>query len=180
MINKIAVKRYADAFVGLTKERVGLKRGLADMIAFRDLLKGETGLGKFLSSQQISYAEKAGFIDQVFGADLTEEFREFLKLLLRKGRIGAIADMIDYALLTYSQEGAIEVSIASAFALEAEEERLLERKLEEKFKKKFKYCVGIKPGLLGGVQVTIGNTVIDGSVRRRLDELKEKLAALRV
>jgi len=56
----------------------------------------------------------------------------------------------------------------------------IKKGLESKLNKKLKLVVGLDPGLLGGVQVTIGNTVIDGSVRRRLDDLKEKLETVRV
>ena len=58
--------------------------------------------------------------------------------------------------------------------------REIKNNLEDKFKKKFKLYINLDGSLLGGIQVVIGNTVLDGSVRRRLDDLKEKLKALRV
>ena len=52
--------------------------------------------------------------------------------------------------------------------------------LENKYRKKFKLYVDLDASLLGGVRITMGNKVIDGSVRRRLEDLKEKLTAVRL
>ena len=43
-----------------------------------------------------------------------------------------------------------------------------------------RFYIDLDGSLLGGVQVVIGNTIIDGSVRKRLDELKEKLTTIRM
>jgi F0F1-type ATP synthase delta subunit len=57
----------------------------------------------------------------------------------------------------------------------------IEDKLEEKLQKKFKFYIDLDADLMGGVQVIFGNnTIIDGSVRKRLADLKEKLRGVRV
>jgi len=56
----------------------------------------------------------------------------------------------------------------------------IKAKLEEKLGKKMHLYLDLDPDLLGGVQIKIGNILIDGSVRRRLDELKQKLMTIQV
>jgi F0F1-type ATP synthase delta subunit len=53
--------------------------------------------------------------------------------------------------------------------------------LENKLHKKFKFYIDVDADLLGGVQVIMGDdTIIDGSVKKRLSDLKEKLRGVRV
>ena len=179
--DEIIVKRYADAFMGFLEENVGIEKGLRDFKDLKDaVIRNNPEFMHFLLSQEITYTEKCGFIDEVVKDGFSEELREFLKLLIRKDRINKLADIMEYIRTAYSYIGEEDVLLKTSFPLDIELIKTIEEKLQKKSAKKLKFYIDLDGELLGGVQVIVRNTVIDGSVRRRLDELKEKLMAIRV
>lgn len=78
--------------------------------------------------------------------------------------------------LKNAYEGQADAAIESAFPLADEELLNLLASLEAKFSIKLKPIVTINPDLIGGVRVAVGDQVLDGSVKGRLDAMKAALA----
>lgn len=181
MRDEIVVKRYADAFIAYVKEGSGLEKAFLDLKNLKDIvIHDNPEFLELLKNPGIEYAEKCEFIDSVLSKDFCEELRHFLKLLLDKGRIDKIPDIAEYIRVRYSYGEKTEAFLKTAFAPDPELIKTIQARLEAKFKKKFSFYIDLDSSLLGGVRVVFGNTVIDGSLRRRLDELKEQLMAVRV
>jgi len=180
MRNRIIVKRYVEAFIAYVKETSGMDRAVEDFMNISKILADTPEFLKFLQAPEITDHQKEDFIDKVSGNYFSQEFVQFLKLLLEKSRIELFPGVIKYVIDTYSHGDEAEALFKTAFPLDHKSVDKIKKGLESKLNKKLKLVVGLDPGLLGGVQVTIGNTVIDGSVRRRLDDLKEKLETVRV
>ena len=68
-----------------------------------------------------------------------------------------------------------EALIRTSYPLELELIKKIQDAIENKFGRKFKFYIELDSRLLGGVQIIIGNTVIDGSVRKRLNDLRQSL-----
>jgi F-type H+-transporting ATPase subunit delta len=79
--------------------------------------------------------------------------------------------------LKNAREGAADALIVSAFPLEGEQLNDLVASLERKFQRKLKATVEIDPSLIGGVRVTVGDEVLDTSVRARLASMQTALTA---
>ncbi len=180
MIEKIIVKRYAEAFIAYVKDSIGIEKALEDLKNFKDVLRENPDLPEFLKSPEITHREKCQVIDKVLNEDFSQEIGHLLKLLLEKGRIEKIKDIIEYIRITYSHKGESEVLLKTTFPLDLAVIKNIENKLEKKFNRKFKFYIDLDASLLGGLQITIGNTVMDGSVKRRLGELQEKLETIRI
>ena len=180
MIEKIIVERYAEAFIGYVKNTIGIKKALDDLVKLRGILRENPQLLEFLKSPEITYKEKCRVIDKILNEDFPQEISHFLKLLLDKGRIEKIKDIIEYLRISYSHRGESEVLLKTTFPLDLAVIKNIESKLEKKFNRKFKFYIDLDASLLGGLQIILGNTVIDGSVRRRLEELREKLRTVRI
>ncbi len=178
--DRIVVKRYADAFWGYARKNIGPERCLNDLRNLRTIMRDHSEFKQFLDNLDMTYSEKCNLIDKVLSEDFSKEIRQFLKLLLEKERIDKLTDIIEYLRAAYSHEGETEVLLKTSYALDVDLIKKIEAGLEHKFKKKFRFYIDLDGSLLGGVQVIIGNTVIDGSIRRRLDELKEKLKLIRI
>jgi F-type H+-transporting ATPase subunit delta len=179
--DEIIVKRYADAFMGYLKENIGQEKGSQELKALREtVIRDNPEFMQFLESQEITYTEKCNLIDKIVRDGFSEEIRELLKLLLRKGRINKLADIMEYIRINYSYMGQEDVLLKTSFPLDVELIKTIENRLTGKFKKRFKFFIDLDGELLGGVQVIIRNTILDGSVRHRLDGLKEKLMTIRV
>jgi len=180
MMERLVVKRYAEAFMDFSAGSIGLKKALQDFKNLKFLIQMNKGFLEILQSLDVSYSEKCSFIDQVLDDNFSKEFGQFLKLLLAKQRINKIIDIVDYARVAYSHLGETEAVLRTSFPLDLDLIKEIRARLEKKFNRKFRFFIDLDGSLLGGVQVIIGNTIIDGSVRRRLIDLKEKLLGVRV
>lgn len=180
MKEKILEKRYAEAFLSFAKESVGIEKAVEELKDIKIIICGNPEMEEFLYNLEITHAEKREFIDKVFMGVFSNETRHFLKFLLEKKRIEHLIGICDYVRVKYSHGEALEVLLRTSYPLELELIRKIKIKLGEKFRKKINLFLELDPNLLGGIQVRIGNTIIDGSVRRRLEELKEKLMTLQV
>ncbi|MDD5072196.1 MAG: ATP synthase F1 subunit delta [Candidatus Omnitrophica bacterium] len=181
MSDRAVARRYADGFLAFAKDTIGTKKGLEEIISFGEILNENPELSKFLENPEITCAEKSGFVDAAFKSILSIETRDFIKLIIEKRRSEEAVDIADEAKILYRREMGIEKAvIKSAKPLPQDIVRMIKDRLEGKFEKKLEFEIAIDPGLLGGVQATVGNIVIDGSVKRKLYELKEYLMESKV
>jgi F-type H+-transporting ATPase subunit delta len=84
---------------------------------------------------------------------------------------------VQFEELKNAREGAADALIVSAFPLEGAQLNDLVASLERKFKRKLKPVVEVDPSLIGGVRVTVGDEVLDTSVRARLASMQTALTA---
>ncbi|MCX5706801.1 MAG: ATP synthase F1 subunit delta [Candidatus Omnitrophica bacterium] len=181
MRDRIIVKRYAEAFAGFAREGSGLEKVLGELKNLKNVVINENpDFLELLHGPAVPFSEKCDFIDRVLAEGFSLEVRQLLKLLLEKGRIDKLLGIMEYLRLTYSHGREEEALLKTAFPLDLKLIREIEERLERKLKKKLKFYIDLDPSLLGGVQVVVGNTIIDGSVRKQLDELGEKLMAIKV
>jgi len=179
-MKQIIAKRYAEAFLGNAQESVGRQKAVEELKSLKIILYSNPDFADFLYNPDITAQEKLGVIDRVLGSYFSEALRFFLRLLIEKGRIALIADICDYIRVTYSHGETVEAVLKTSYPLDLGLIESLKLKLEFKFQKELNLFLELDASLLGGVQVRVGNKVIDGSVRRRLEELKEKLKAVQV
>jgi F-type H+-transporting ATPase subunit delta len=178
--DKAVVSRYAEAFLSFTRANCGIDKALKDLIIVKNVIRDNPGFGDLMNNPEISYVEKCTIIDEVMKDNLSDEIRSFLKLLLEKKRFGIFLDVAEYLRAKYSHHGQVDVLLKTAFPLELDLIKKIEEALKNKLKKDLRFYIDLDGSLLGGVQVVIGNTIIDGSVKKRLDELREKLITVRM
>jgi F-type H+-transporting ATPase subunit delta len=180
MKNEVISKRYADAFLEFARDTIGFEKGLEELRDLKRVFHDNPEIGSFIESPQITDIEKRAFIDDALKDNFSEEARQFLKLLLNKGRINILLDIADYARVAYSHGVEVEALLKTSYPLDTEDIQKIKDSMEKKFKKKLHLYVELDSDLLGGICMKVENTIIDGSVRRRLDDLKEKLIVAKV
>jgi len=179
MKDKIVIKRYAEAFLSFAKSNIGLEKAIEELRDLKLLISAHPEFDEFLCYPEIALKEKIHVIDKVL-VNFSKELKEFLKLLIDKRRIEYLIEMCDYVRIKYSHGEAIEAVLRSSYPLDLDLLQEIKTKLEKKLGRKLNLFLDLDPDLLGGIQIRIGNVLIDGSVRRRLDELKEKLMTVQV
>jgi F-type H+-transporting ATPase subunit delta len=177
--DRVVAARYADAFFKYAKTTGALDKILADLNSVKDILRKNAEFNRLLEHPGISYLDKCDIIDKVVNSGFCDEIRHLLKLLIEHRRMQNFFDIAEYTRVKYAQGGE-EALIKTSYPLELSLIKRIETKIEERFKRKFKFYIALDGTLLGGIQVTIGNKVIDGSIRRRLDDLKDMLMAAEV
>jgi F-type H+-transporting ATPase subunit delta len=177
---EIVAKRYANAFLAYAQETVGTAKGLDELQEAKRIVRDNTDLRDFLKSLEFANTEKEEVIDAVFKDEFSDVTRNFLKLLIEKRRVGLFVDIAEYARITYAHGIEMDAVLKTSYPLDTEVIERLKSALEKKVNKKLHLYVELDPDLGGGVYAKIGNIIIDGSVKKRLEDLKEKLTALRV
>jgi F-type H+-transporting ATPase subunit delta len=177
---KIIASRYAEAFVSYARETIGIAKAIAGFKRLKAVIRDIPEVQDFFNSPGIRPEQKCEFIDNVFKGAFPEELINFLKLLIHSRRVELFFEIADYIRINYARNGALDALLKSAYPLDSEAIRLIKVKLEQRFKRKLNLFLELDAGLLGGAQVTVGNQVIDGSIKKRLSGLGEKLKEVRV
>ncbi|MEO6331977.1 MAG: F0F1 ATP synthase subunit delta [Gemmatimonadaceae bacterium] len=169
-------RNYAEALLSLAKKADDMD-GWAKMIAdFGSAVEQDTTLRRFLESPRVSAAQKNAVITKAVEDRVPRLFLEFLRALLRNRRqmlIPAIA--VEYANLVDESVGRVHARVTVARETSAEENNVIARELSRAVGKDVVPHVSVNPAILGGLVVRIGDTVMDGSVRRRLSTLRRKM-----
>lgn len=174
------VSRYAQAFADvatdLKLDTAALDRQFADFLATWD---GSVELRTFLENPAIPAAQKVGILDKLNAKlGLQKELRNLIAVLIDNNRIGHVKEVAaDWRRILQEQQGIRPAEIVTARelgkderdALVAEVAKLADAKIDASFK--------LDQSILGGTVVRIGSTVYDGSVRGRLDRLRETLVS---
>lgn len=176
----IISKRYADAFLAYAKETIGLQGGLDELHSARRIVNDNPELGNFLASREFTNTEKHNAIDAVFTDGFSEETRILIKLLVDRKHSELIGDIAEYARINYAHQGELDALLKTSYPLDTELLGRLKSALESKLEKRLHLYVELDSSLIGGVSVTIGNIVVDGSVRKRLEDLRDKLKVMKV
>jgi F-type H+-transporting ATPase subunit delta len=180
MRDKIIVTRYAEAYVGFASPKIGLPGIVEDMRTLLWALREAPDLREFLRAPEVPFAEKGAFLDKVFSSVLSLETREFIKYLISKRREDCLSDIANYIRVVYSHGEVVDVVLRSTFPLELDVVERIKAAMAKRFRKSVNLYMELDPDLLGGVQISVGNKIIDGSVRHRLSEMKKQLLNVQV
>jgi F-type H+-transporting ATPase subunit delta len=144
--------------------------------AFSDALSETRDLQVFFFSPYFSTAEKEDGLDRVVsGADPV--ILNFLQLLIEKHRMPVLFRIrANYDALWEEENKLLPVQITSAVELDKEIVSQLGDRIAEQTDRKVDISAHVDPDILGGIVVQVGNSVLDASVRNRLDQLRRQVA----
>ncbi len=174
-------KRYAAALFGLA-DRDGIVESVtADLALIERLLNDVPYLRAVLNQPMVSQNQKNKVASDAFGDRVTATSLSFLRLLIRKRREGLISECArEFRVLVALRDNTAEATASSAIALTAAQTEGLTRSLERLTGKRVLLHTEVDTGMLGGVIVRLGDTVIDGSLRGRLQRLEQQLLGRRL
>ncbi|HEY5564079.1 MAG TPA: ATP synthase F1 subunit delta [Rhodothermia bacterium] len=169
-------RRYAAALHDEAESIGVVDRVDADVAMTRAALDESRDLELMFASPVIRAATKRSIIEKLFADRVSDVFLRFLVLLNDKGRGDMIKDVLsEYRTFRNKQLGIVEAQARSAMGLSGEEIDSLKNRLGEVVNAEVHLEVEPDPSLLGGVVVRVGDTVYDGSLKRRLSALRAQL-----
>ena len=173
----IIAKRYGEAFVSYVKETIGIERALNEIKALRKIILDNPELEKYFLGPELTNVEKYNLVDTVLKKYFSYELVQFLKFLIEKRRISLILEIIYYVGFKYAYDEAVKVLVRSAYKLDEDVVNEIQQKLENKLEKKVFCHPKVDKSLIGGLDLMImsDNTIIDGSIRKRFNDLGVKL-----
>ncbi len=167
-------KEYAEALFSIACEQNEEKNIMTVLEDISLSFTENADFMEFLSSPGISLKERLNFIENVFSSHYPEYVISFLQLLCEKGRIKAFPECIKaYRQLLNIRQSTTVAKVTSAISLSDGELQALKQKLEKISGNTVTLDCSIDEALLGGVIVEMNGTVMDGSLRHRLHEVKD-------
>ena len=169
-----AVSTYAEALFGAARERDELEEVLSDLREFVEVLHESEELRLFFYGGQIPERQKRRALD-----GLTEGMKasttNFLKVLVDNGREEILEEVLArYEQLVKEHLGRVEVEVTTAIELSDEQlDRLKERLGGVLEGREIILEANVAPDLLGGAVFRFGGRLMDGSIRGRLQSLRE-------
>lgn len=110
-----------------------------------------------------------GVIASLTGDAMTADIQKFVRLLIENGRLAALPEIRDlFQELKNEREGVVDALVSTAFELNPAQTADLVADLQHRFKRKVNPVVTVDKELIGGLQVKIGDELIDSSVRGQL------------
>jgi F-type H+-transporting ATPase subunit delta len=181
MRDRKVASRYAEALLH-TAKAAGVLDNVADSFAgVLAAVKGNDALRIFMDSPQVRTEEKKELLTTVFGGKIEPVLLNFLHLLLDKNRIENTRDIGEvFAELVEAENGYLRARVVTAIDLPADLAAQLESSLSTHTGKKIILEKKTDPAVIGGVCVTLGDKVLDGTVRTNLDLLKKTLGQAQV
>lgn len=118
----------------------------------------------------------ASLIDSVGGSGFPEPVRNFIRLLADNHRLALLPEIVEhYEAERAEYEHTIDVEVVSAVPLDAAQIERLSRALGERLKARVRMRNSVDHSLIGGAIIRAGDTVIDGSLKGRLERLEAAL-----
>ena len=131
-----------------------------------------------LASPAITKEERLAALDATFRGKIPDILLAILRMMVSRGHISALNGMYrDYEELARGYRGESMAVVRSAVPLKEAEAVALRAKLEKKLARRITLQCVEDPALIGGIRVEVDGRVIDGSIRNKLDEIKEVMNA---
>lgn len=174
-------RRYAVALFEHASRRGALDRVEADLGATVELFRRERAFRDFMLSPEVLDEHKSEILGRALGSRLSPIALNFLHLLLKKRRFdhleeihSSLAEQLD------AHRGVLKAGVTTAVELRPELGERLRSRLAALTGKTIEIAYRVDPALIGGVVVVLHDQLIDSSVRRELDRLREELLQVRV
>ncbi len=169
-------RSYAETLFALAERHEGLEVYAAGVETLARLLDESPRLRLFLETPRIADVHKKAVVRTALEGEVPAGLVRFLLVTIDKRRqrlIRAIAR--EFQALLDAHYGRQHVELTVARALDEETLQVVARRLSRMLGKEAVPHVRVKPSILGGVVIRAGDTIYDGSVRRRLDRMRRQL-----
>ena len=178
-MESMIASRYARAYYELAQEKKLQKELDQDSGLLRQTMEQYPQLMKMMEAPEIPAERKRASMEHIFGGSCQKETLELVALLLRKGRIAYLTDILkEYGRLSALQRGEATAWVRSASELSEQQRMKLQKVLEKKTNRKITLQVQVEPELLGGMVVRLGDQLYDNSVRSRLEKMRVHLQSI--
>ena len=167
---------YARALFEVAREQGKLDELRDQLAQLADALESDRQLAIFFFSPYFSTAEKEQGLERMLeGAD--ENFVNFLRLLIEKHRMPVLFRIrVEYQRLWDEENKVLPVEITSAIELDPATTENLGRSIGERAGRKVALAARVDPDIIGGIVVRVGNSILDASIRNRLEQLRRQVA----
>ena len=168
-------RHYAQAAFAVAEERHDVKGWTAALGRLAALLADDE-VARVMESPRLDDGRRVALAISLAPTDLAPEQLNFLKLIVLARRTHLLPEVLEeFQALLDAAEGRVDIEVVSAQEMGKDDRDLVQREISDKLGRETRITVRVDPSIIGGLIIRQGDHVIDGSVRRRLQELREQL-----
>lgn len=165
---------YADAVVAVVQAEGGLAAAEDELFAVAQALAGSDELRDTLADRRIPAARRQQIVEDLLGAQAAEVTTALVSMVVGAGRGADLVRIIEAAVeRSAGLRNKAVAEVRSAVALSADQQQRLAEALQQATGKDVTVKVIVDETVMGGLVTRIGDEVIDGSVRTRINQLRE-------
>ena len=170
------IEGYARGLFEIARAEGTLDEVEDELFRFARSYESSDTLSAALTDEQIPAAKRQAIVEDLLGGKATGTTTQLVSMVVGAGRGRDLPAIIDKLVARASAAKNLEVAeVRTAVALTADQQARLGAALANATGKQLNLKVVVDPSVLGGVVATVGDTVIDGSVRTRIEQLKSRL-----
>ncbi len=170
------IEGYATALFEIARAEGYLAEVEDELFRFARTLEGNDELRSVLTDEAVPAARRQGVVEDLLGGRASPVTTNLVSLVVGAGRARDLPDIVDRLVERAAAERSAAVAeVRSAVDLDAATQARLAEALGQATGKRVEVKVVVDPSLIGGIVAQIGDTIIDGSIRTRLEQLKERL-----
>ena len=168
---------YSRALFEIARAEGTLDEVEDELFRFARAYESNDQLRNALTDELVPLESRQGVVETLLGEQATSTTRQLVSMVVGAGRGRDLPAIIDrlVARAAAAKDAAV-AEVRAAVELSADQIDRLTAALANATGRNVRVKVVVDPSVLGGIVATIGDTVIDGSVRSRLDQMKSRLS----
>jgi len=167
---------YAEALFSIVRAEGELDRVEDELFHFGKLLESNHELKQALSDKSIDKDQRAKVLEEILSDKVSPHTLGLLEFIVAQGRARQLPQILDeLSDLAAAARSSVVAEVRSAVPLDSKQREELASALSQATNKNVEVKVLVDPSVIGGIVAKVGDTVIDGTVRRRLEQLKEQV-----
>jgi F-type H+-transporting ATPase subunit delta len=170
------IEGYARALFEIARAEGTLDEVEDELFRFARSYESSDALRNALTDEKIPAAKRQAIVEDLLGGKATSTTTQLVSMVIGSGRGRDLPAIVDKLVARASSSKNLEVAeVRTAVPLTADQTTRLAAALVNATGKQVNLKVVVDPSVIGGIVATVGDTVIDGSVRTRIDQLKSRL-----
>jgi F-type H+-transporting ATPase subunit delta len=181
MLAQQVAKKYSMALFELARDKNIIDQAWEQFGSLQQFLKADRTFLDFMTAPQINDEKKRALIEKAFAGKLEAALFDFLMFLADKRRIKFLPEIIEeFDRRVREHKGIAKAVVVSAVPLSDEERQRIITELARKTSLKIELEEKIDKSVIGGMIIKLHDQIIDGSIRRGLDLLRNRLMKVKV
>lgn len=180
MVSDELISGYAQALFRVVKAEGELDRVEDELFRFGKVLESNHELKQVLADQSIDKAQRNKVLDELLADKVSPHTLGLLSFVVEQGRARYLPEILDeLTRLAAEARNSVVAEVRSAVPLDDKQQKQLAEALSKATGKSVEVKVIVDPSVIGGIVATVGDTVIDGTVKKKLAELKSQVGGRR-